>query len=228
VTPDQTTAPGTSSATSSTIKEELSQDAGRLGDSAKERAKEEAETRKQQVTHTARSTSSALERAADELEQDDDAPSWLSSAFRQTASGIERLAGSVEGRSADQLASDLTRFARQNPGAFLAASAAAGFAAARFLRAGAEYKHEQRYDPPSGSAGSASSDYGDTSSLGQTGAGATRTGVASGQSALGGYGNDAGTNTTGTGFGSTGGYGSSTGSTEPAGYGSNPLQGGPA
>jgi hypothetical protein len=229
VSPDQTTAPGNSSSTSSTIREELSGDASRLGDTAKERAKEEAETRKQQVTQTARSTSSALGRAADELDQDDSAPGWLAAAFRQTAQGIERVAGSVEGRSADQLARDLTRFARDNPTTFLAASAAAGFAAARLLRAGAEYRSENssqggtddstRFDNGSSTFGGT----GTSSSFGQ----GSDAGYAGG-TAGGGLQTGTGTDQAGTGYGSTTDYGTSTSSTEPAGYGSNPIQGGPA
>jgi hypothetical protein len=220
VNPDDTIAPGSSSPTSSEVREELSGDASRLAQSAKERATQEAETRKQQATQTARSASSALGRAADDLEQDDGVPSWLSSAFRQTASGIERLAGNVEGRGVDELARDVTRFARENPGAFLAASAAAGFAAARFLRAGTTYSNQHRYDAQSESASDPNAFGGASFDAGFDQAAST-----------GGYGSDDfGTNTTqtGTGYGSTAGYGSSTSSTEPAGYGSNPVQGGPA
>lgn len=215
---DDTTAAGSSSATPSTLREELSADASRLGESTKERAKEEAESRKQQVTQTARSASSALGRAADDLEQDESAPGWLSSAFRQTASGIERLAGNVEGRSADELARNITRFARENPVPFLAASAAAGFAAARFLKAGADYRSQHRYEPQGGGGNAGGAD---TLTGMSTGQGSSQTSPA-------GYGSNAGAGTAqaGTGRGSTGGYDSSTSSTEPAGYGSNPVQGG--
>jgi len=221
VTPEQTTASGGSSSTTSTIRDELADDASRLGSSAKERATAEAETRKQQVTQTARSTSSALGRAADQLDQDDSVPGWLSTAFRQTASGIERLAGNLEGRSPEQMAGDVTRFARESPVPFLAASAAAGFAAARFLRAGADYKHEQARNPQGGAGGSAGSSYGGNT-LGGTGTAPVPSSA--------GYGSTPSTGTvpTGTGYGSTGGYGTSTSSTEPAGYGSNPIQGDPA
>jgi hypothetical protein len=239
--PADTTPADSSSTAGSTVREELSQDASHLADTATERARQEAETRKQQTTQTARSASSALDRAAEELEQDENAPSWLSSAFRQTASGIERLARSLEGRSPDQLAGDVTRFARQNPGAFLAASAAAGFAAARFLKAGAEHKSHQ--SDAKGGSGSTFSDtsgsYGSGASYGSAadyGAGTSNTSSPYGGSSAGtgsGYGrsSDAGATSngqTGTGYGSTAGYGSPSTNTEPAGYGSNPEQGGPA
>lgn len=145
-----------SRASGSATKEELKADADRLKDTAKDRASEEASKRKSQATRAAHSTSDALETAAGELDRDSDAPSWLSSAFRETAKGIDSLAGKVEGRSPEQMGRDLTRFAREHPTTFLAASAAAGFAAARFLRAGADYEHRHEHDTPSGS-GNASS-----------------------------------------------------------------------
>ncbi|WP_305095678.1 hypothetical protein [Croceibacterium aestuarii] len=135
-------APG---ASGSDTKQELKADADRLKETAKDRASEEADKRKGQATRAARSTSDALEKAAGELDRDNDAPSWLSSAFRETAKGIDRMAGKVEGRRPEEMGRDLSRFAREHPTTFLAASAAAGFAAARFLRAGADYKHEHEH-----------------------------------------------------------------------------------
>jgi hypothetical protein len=198
VAPDQTTASAGSTSTSS-VRDELAADASRLGDTARERAKEEAGTRKQQVTQTARSASSALSKAADDLDQDDGAPSWLSSAFRQTASGIERLAGDLEGRSPDDLARNLTRFARENPVAFLAGSAAAGFVAARFLKAGAGYRNEHRYDPQA-----AADNSGGTDAPAAT------------------------TPSAGFGQAPAAGYGGTSSPAEAAGYGSNSLQQGGA
>ena len=161
-TADKTVSGGSST---SSMREELSDDANRLSQTAKDRANQEIESRKGQAAGVARSTSSALDKAAGELEKDQQVPGWLSSAFRQAASSIERMAGEVEGRSPDQIGREVNRFARQHPGSFLAASAAAGFAAARFLRAGAEY--ESHHSSMGGSTGS-------TSSTGVTSA--TRTG----------------------------------------------------
>jgi hypothetical protein len=123
---------------------ELASDANRLKDTAKDRARQEAEVRKSEAARAAKSASSALDKAAGELEADENAPSWLKSAFRQAAGSIDRLAQSAEGRSVDDMGREATRFARENPGAFLAASAAAGFAAARFVRAGADYQHDHQ------------------------------------------------------------------------------------
>ena len=139
MTTEQSTA-SSGAASTSQVREELGQDAERLKDTAESRAKQEAETRKSQAARAAGSASSALESAADELGRDDDAPDWLASAVRQAAGSIDRMAGQMEGRNVDEIGHEVARFARSNPGTFLAASAAAGIAAARVLRAGADSK----------------------------------------------------------------------------------------
>ncbi len=159
-----------SGASGSETKQELKADADRLKETAKDRASQEADKRKSQATRAARSTSDALQTAAGDLDQDNDAPAWLASAFRETAKGIDRMAGKIDGRSPDQMGRDLTRFAREHPTSFLAASAAAGFAAARFLRAGADYSHEHSDE---GQMGQRSSDWDRTN--GSRFDGATRT-----------------------------------------------------
>lgn len=155
MTTAETTRSGVSSsdASGSLNKEELKADADRLKDTAQGRVSDEAKKRKSQATQTARSASDALEKAAGELESDENAPGWLSSAFRETAKSVERFAGSVDDRSPEQIGREASRFARQHPGSFLAASAAAGFAAARFLRAGADYRE---HHPQGGSSSSSS------------------------------------------------------------------------
>lgn len=120
--------------------EDLKHDAARLKDSVGARARQEAEARKGQAAHLAGSASSALETAAQDLRDNPDAPDWMASALQGAARRIEGLAAHVDGRSVDQLGNDVAEFARRSPGTFLLASAAAGFAAARVLRAGADRK----------------------------------------------------------------------------------------
>lgn len=129
------------------VADELRHDAGRLKDSVGARAKQEAEGRKGQAVHVAGSASAALNTAADDLRDNPDVPDWMASALQQAARKIQGLASHVEGRSVDELGRDLSEFARRNPGTFLAASAAAGFAAARVLRAGVDKK---RHDSGNG------------------------------------------------------------------------------
>lgn len=125
------------------LREEVSGDAARLAQTAKDRIDEAADGQKQAVTGAAHSASSALDRAVEALRKDDGAPDWLTKAFESTARQIETLAGSIEGKNIDEIRRNVTQFAKANPMAFIAASAAAGFAAARFLRAGSEYKSHQ-------------------------------------------------------------------------------------
>jgi hypothetical protein len=122
------------------VAEDLKHDAARLKDSVGTRARQEAESRKGQAASLAGSASSALETAAQDLRDNPDAPDWMASALQQAARKIEGLARQVEGRSIDDLGGDIAAFARRSPGTFLAASAAAGFAAARVLRAGVDRK----------------------------------------------------------------------------------------
>lgn len=143
--------------TRSAVGDELSHDASQLKSTATQRMQQEADTRKGQAAQIAGSASSALGKAAEELEQDDNAPDWLGSAMRQAAGSIDRLASEVDGRSVNQLGQQLTSFARSNPGAFLAASAAAGFAAARVLRAGVEHRHHSQGSSDFGGAGGSTS-----------------------------------------------------------------------
>ena len=119
--------------------EELKQDVHDLKQTAARQGEAKAEQEKQRVGRAATSASSAMQTAADELRDDSDAPDWLASAFSSVAREVEGLAHRLQDKSPRELAGETRRFARDNPSAFLAASAAAGFAAARFLRAGAEY-----------------------------------------------------------------------------------------
>ena len=160
----EATTPGLDRSTSSQaipLREEVSGDAARLAQTAKERIDQAADGQKQAAVGVAKSATTAIDRAADALRQDDGAPEWLSKAFETTARQIENLAGSIEGKNFDEIRQNVSQFARQSPMAFLAASAAAGFAAARFLRAGSEYKnHQQQGGMGSGSTGQQFADTG--------------------------------------------------------------------
>jgi hypothetical protein len=120
------------------VGDELKEDAAHLRHAVEDRARAEAETRKGQAADALGSASSALGNAADELERNADAPDWLAAAVKQAAGKIDAMASQIEGRTIDEIGQNVADFARKNPGAFLAASAAAGFAAARVLRAGAD------------------------------------------------------------------------------------------
>lgn len=126
----------------SEIKRELGDDAQRLTHTAAQQAESKAREGQQQATQTARAASSAIQKAADELSQDDQAPAWLASAASSAARQVGQFAEQIESTSPREAARWITDFARNSPGSFLTASAAIGFAAARVLRAGADYQHE--------------------------------------------------------------------------------------
>ena len=124
---------------------ELKSDAQQLGSKAANRLHSEVDARKDTAASQARSVSSALERTAGEL--DEEAPEWLKSTFRQGAQQIQRFAESIEQKDSRQLMRDVEVFARERPALFLAACAAAGFAASRIFRAGAEPQQSHSYSP---------------------------------------------------------------------------------
>lgn len=117
------------------LREELRGDARKVSDTAKDRIASEVDSRKGIAAEQAKSLSSALGSAADQLGEQ--SPSWLRSILQQGAQTMDRLAQTVEQKDARQLAVEVQQLARQNPGTFLAGCAAVGFAAARVFKAGA-------------------------------------------------------------------------------------------
>jgi len=125
-----------SSGTSDGVAGELRSDARHVGTAAANRLHSEVDARKGAAASQARSVSSAIDRAAGDLDQS--APDWLRSAFQQGAQQVQRFADALEQKDSRELLNEVNRFARTSPGTFLAGCAAAGFAAARVLKAGAE------------------------------------------------------------------------------------------
>ena len=130
----------TPSDTASGLREELGRDTSHLGDTLKGRAKQEAATQKDAALGLARPASGAISAAANDLRDNPDAPEWMANGLQKVAQQIDRLSGELQGKSMDDLTREAERFGRDNPGTFLAIAAAAGFAAARVLRAGADHK----------------------------------------------------------------------------------------
>jgi hypothetical protein len=118
--------------------DELRSDAKQIGASAANRLHSEIDAGKGTAAEQAKSVSSAIERAGGEL---NDAPQWLKSAFEQGARQVQRFADTLENKDSRQIVDDVTTFARDNPGTFLAGCAAAGFAAARIFKAGGSSTH---------------------------------------------------------------------------------------
>lgn len=121
--------------------DELKSDAQDLGSAAANRLHSEVDTRKGEAVSQAQTVSSAIQRTADGL--DESAPAWLKSAFQQGADKIQQFADSIDQKDSRQLMREAQSFARNNPGTFLAACAAAGFAAARIFKAGGDEQASQ-------------------------------------------------------------------------------------
>lgn len=134
--PTMTGTGGEASTSSHSAQKELKHDGKQLTDKAASAASAKTDLAARKATSAARSTSSALRDAGDKLVQDNDAPNWLGSAFQQAADGIADLAETVDGKEPQEMMRDVNGFARSNPTAFLAGAALAGFAAARFMKAG--------------------------------------------------------------------------------------------
>ena len=120
-------------------RDELRADAQQLGSTASNRIHSEIDARKGSAANQAKSVSSAIDRAAGELEN---SPQWLQSAFQQGATQVRRFAETLEQKDSREILSDVQALARQNPGTFLLGCAAAGFAAARVFKAGAPASSE--------------------------------------------------------------------------------------
>lgn len=113
---------------------ELLSDAKDVGSSAVNRVHSEVDARKGDAAAQVKSVSSAIEKAGDGL--DANAPAWLKSAFEQGAQQVQKFADTLEQKDSRQLVNQVSDFARNSPGTFLAACAAAGFAASRIFKAG--------------------------------------------------------------------------------------------
>lgn len=113
---------------------ELLADAKGVGNSAVNRLHSEVDGRRSDAATQVKSLSTAIRTAGGSL--DNDAPTWLKSAFEQGAQQVQKFADTLEQKDSRQLVGQISDFARNSPGTFLAACAAAGFAAARIFKAG--------------------------------------------------------------------------------------------
>lgn len=116
--------------------QELVADAKGVGSSAVNRLHSEVDNRKGEAVTQVKSISSAIDRAAEGL--DGNAPDWLKSAFTQGAQQVQKFADALEQKDSRQLVGEISDFARKSPMTFLAACAAAGFAASRVFQAGSK------------------------------------------------------------------------------------------
>jgi hypothetical protein len=119
----------------------LRSDAQQIGSKAANRLHSEVDARKGSAATQVKSVSNAIHSAAGQL--DDSAPAWLRSAFQQGAEQIQRFADTLEQKDSRQIFDEVQSFARQRPGLFLGACAAAGFATSRVFKAGGEQRNSE-------------------------------------------------------------------------------------
>lgn len=193
----------------------------RTTEAARSQAMEQAEVAKSTLADTAERLAQSVRQSVDSGDQ-----SVQGKLMFAAADAISDMSNSLRGQSFQDLVGQVQSFARRNPGAFVAAAAAAGFALARFARSSAtppapSYNDQYGSQYGSQSFGSSGSSYGSSSyGSGQ--------GSSSGMGSS--YGSGIGSSAMGGGMSSGTGYGSGTGdmggSSSTGSFGSSSLGGG--
>lgn len=128
----------------SSAKDTVQEKAGEVAEKARSRAeearervggkvREEVDRRSSEAGEQVTAMADALRKAADQLEQDGkDAPAKVA---RQAAERLQGVGGYLTLADAQQIMSDVERYARRQPWLVAAAGALVGIAAARFLKA---------------------------------------------------------------------------------------------
>jgi len=111
----------------------LQDDAMALLDSAKERGTEHLENYREDAADQIDSLARSATSAAEKLQENDTL--GLSHYITDLAESLGTFAGSLRGKSADELLQDVGRLARENPALFVTGSVALGFGLSRFMRA---------------------------------------------------------------------------------------------
>lgn len=120
------------SSTGETIKDQAS----RLIEPAKERARQLAEEKKVQGADRLEAMAHAVHDAADRLESE--LPPGAAGAIHDAAGGIERASSAIRESTIDDMLRVVGDFARQQPVAFFGGAVLAGFTLSRFLKSTAE------------------------------------------------------------------------------------------
>lgn len=106
----------------------------------KDVAVDKADAARESLSDVGERLAATLQRAS--AESDDDA--LKSRMLTSVAQGLTSASDALRQRSVADLTSDVKALARKHPGAFMAAAAVAGFAAARFVRSSAQRRLAER------------------------------------------------------------------------------------
>jgi hypothetical protein len=112
-------------------------------DKTKEAATQQVEQGAERVAAYSQRTASALRRAADDVEGEN---TLIGKALRKSADGIEQATRSLSGGDINATVEEVNSFARRQPGLFLGASFALGFALARVGKTAIEQNTSPRPD----------------------------------------------------------------------------------
>lgn len=113
----------------------LQDDAKALFETAREQSTEHLEQYRESAADQIENLARSATTAAEELQDKDTL--GLSHYITDVADGLGNFAGSLRGKSADELLQQVGRLARDNPALFITGSIALGFGLSRFLRASA-------------------------------------------------------------------------------------------
>lgn len=118
-----------------TSKQKVEEEARKAKREADAEARGQAEAGRNRVAGEAGAVADAIDAAASNL--DDQDREGLARYAREMSSTLANVAGQIEGRSVDELATDAKRLARDNPALFMLGSVAVGFGLSRFFKASA-------------------------------------------------------------------------------------------
>jgi len=113
----------------------LQDDAKALFDTAREQGSEHLDEYRERAADEIENLARSATSAAEQLQDNDTL--GLSHYITDVADGLGNFAGSLRGKSADELLQQVGRLARDNPALFLTGSIALGFGLSRFMRASA-------------------------------------------------------------------------------------------
>jgi gas vesicle protein len=128
-------------------KEAIVAGAGSTLTTVKDAAVEKADEARETLSDVGERLAATLQRASTESDSD----ALKSRVLSSVAQGLTTASDALRQRSVADLTSDVKALARRHPGAFMAAAAVAGFAAARFMRASSQRRLvQQDRDPNQG------------------------------------------------------------------------------
>lgn len=133
--------PHSGGSTGSDIRDKVRDTASTLASDAKEGARAQYDGKKDVALNELENLASALRSVGEQ-----NGSGMISTAASAAASRIETFSRSLEGKQLDDIVSDVERFARRNPAAFVGTAVAIGFLASRFLKSSSHSAGFNDYD----------------------------------------------------------------------------------